>query len=93
MNEMTPWSIGAETNGVVSATEFGFVLGMASQIAEFMHAMSELTFVTIFAMSIFFERPAQFSFVPTRIDVVIPLIIPVSDVSVVYAQAAINFFR
>jgi hypothetical protein len=94
VNEVTPWSIGAETNGVISATEFGFVLGVAGQIAKFMHAMSKLTLVAVFAMSILLERPAQLSFITTRIDIVIPLIIPISDVcSVVYAQAAVDLFR
>lgn len=55
----SPRSVRTKSNAVESATQFRFIFGMTLQIAQLMHAMSKLTFITIFAFASFLEWTTQ----------------------------------
>jgi len=69
VDEMAPGSVGAESDCVECATQFCFVFGMASEGSEFIAAMSKLTLVAIFAVTIFFVWSAQFCLVSTGVHI------------------------
>jgi uncharacterized membrane protein len=48
---------------VKCAAQFCLVFGVALQVAQFVHAMSELTLITVFALASFFEWTTQFRLV------------------------------
>lgn len=50
-----------------SATQLGFVFWMTLQVAQLMRAMSELAFITVFALASFLEWTTQFRFVAVDI--------------------------
>ena len=66
---MAPWSVGAESNGMVCPAQFSFVFGMTIQGTQLLFTMGKLALVSILAVTILLEGPAQFSLVTRRIDI------------------------
>ena len=60
---MASGTVGTEANTVVGPTEVCLVFGMAGHGAEFLVAMGELTFVTVFASAVLLEGTTHLSFV------------------------------
>lgn len=58
-----PCAVGAEADAVKSATQFGLVLRVALQVAQFVKAVRKLAFVSVFAFASFFVGTAQFRLV------------------------------
>lgn len=58
-----PCAVGAESDAVKSATQFGLVLRVALQITQFVKAVGKLTFVSVFAFASFFVGTTQFRLV------------------------------
>lgn len=63
INKKLPRSIWTEANTVESSAQLCLIFWMTLQITQFMHAMSKLTFITIFAFSRFLKRTTKFRFV------------------------------
>jgi hypothetical protein len=59
----SPRSIRTEADAVKCAAQLGLVFWVTLQVAQFMHAMGELTFITIFAFTSFVERTTQLGLV------------------------------
>jgi len=68
VEEMAPGSVGAEADGVESAAELRFVLGVAAEVSEFVVAVSKLTFISVFTGAALLERPAQLGLVAAGVD-------------------------
>lgn len=59
----SPRPIRTEADAVKCATQFRLVFRVALQVAQLMHTVCELTFITVFAFASFFEWTAQFRLV------------------------------
>lgn len=55
VDEMTSWSVRAKANGVKCSAKFCFVFRMSCELPEFVHSMSKLALVAVFASSVLFE--------------------------------------
>lgn len=58
----------AEANAVERAAQFGLVLWMTLEVAQFLHAVRKLALVAVLALARFLERSAQLGFVSRRVD-------------------------
>lgn len=63
MDKVASWTIGAEANSVECSAELSLVLGVTGECAEVMTSVSKLALITIFAIAIFFKRPAELSLI------------------------------
>lgn len=68
VDKVAPGSVRAEPDAVERAAQFGLVLWMALEIAQFLHAVRELTLVAVFTLTRFLERSAKLGFVSRGID-------------------------
>jgi len=66
VDEVAARSVWAEADRVESATQLGLVLGMTSEVAQLVVAVSELALVAVFARAIFLVRPAKLGLVAGR---------------------------
>ena len=71
VDEMAPGTVGTETDRVIGSAEFSFVLGVTIQRTQFVGSVSKLALVSVLAVTVLLERPAQFSLVAGRIDVLV----------------------
>ena len=71
VNEMATRSIGAESDSVEGTAQFGFVLGMAIQVSQFVLSVSKLTLIPVFTMSTLFKGAAHLGLVARRVDVAV----------------------
>lgn len=56
VNEMATRAVRTEADTVECTTEFGFILGMTLQVAQFMHSVGKLAFLAVFAFAGFLKR-------------------------------------
>lgn len=63
VDKVATGTIRTETDTVECATEFGFVFGMTLQVAQFLDAVSKLTFISVFTFASFLKWSAQFGLV------------------------------
>lgn len=68
VDKVAPGSVRAEPDAMERTAQFGLVLGMALEIAQFLHAVRELALVAILTLTGFLERSAQLGFVSRSID-------------------------
>lgn len=68
VDKVAPGSIGTEPDTVERTAQLGLVLWMTLEIAQFLHAMRELTLVAVLTFTRFLERSAQLGFVSRGID-------------------------
>jgi hypothetical protein len=61
-----PCPIRTEAHAVKCAAQFRLVFWMALQVTQLMHAMSELTFITVFAFASFLEWTTKFRLVAKK---------------------------
>ena len=64
VNEMTTRPIGTEACRVEGATEFGLVLRVPGERAQFGEPMGKLAFFAVLASAILLKGPTQFGLVP-----------------------------
>lgn len=64
VDEVTPGSVRAEPDSMKRATEFRFVFGMTSKIAQFIVPVGELTFVSVLTGTGLLEWAAKLGLVP-----------------------------
>jgi len=64
VHEVTPFAVGTEPFRVEGPAEFGLVLWVPAEGAQFGHTMRELTLFAVLARAVLFERAAQFRLVP-----------------------------
>lgn len=69
VDEVAPRTVRAEPDRVEGPAELRLVLRMTSQVPQFVGAVSELAFVTVFTRSGLLERPAKFCLISTGIDI------------------------
>lgn len=63
MHEVTAWPVRTEADAVERTAQFGLVFRVALQIAQLLHAVRELTLVTVLALSRLLVRSAELGFV------------------------------
>lgn len=63
VHEVATWTIGTETAAVECTAQFGLVFWMTLQVAKLVHAVSKLTFLTVFTFAGFFEWATEFGLV------------------------------
>lgn len=68
VDKVAPGSVRTEPDTVERATQLGLVLWMTLEIAQFLHAMRELTLITVLTLTRFLEWSAQLGFVSRGID-------------------------
>lgn len=61
--DRSPCSVWTEADAVKCATQLGLVFGMTLQVAQLVHAMSELAFITVLAFASFLKWTTQFRLV------------------------------
>lgn len=68
VDKVAPGPVRAETDTVERTAQFGLVLWMTLEIAQFLHAVRELTLVAVLTLTRLLERSAQLGFVSRGID-------------------------
>jgi hypothetical protein len=67
MDKVASRTVWTEADTVVGATQVGLVLGMSRHNPQLLIAVSELTFVSVFASAVLLEWTTHFSFVTVGI--------------------------
>jgi hypothetical protein len=65
---MAAWTVGAESDGVVSTAEVGLVLGMSRDCSQFSDPVGKLTLLSVLAGAVLLERSTQLGLVAAGID-------------------------
>lgn len=68
VDKVAPGPVRAEADTVERTAQFGLVLWMTLEIAQFLHAVRELALVAVLTLTRFLERSAQLGFVSRGID-------------------------
>lgn len=68
MNEVAAWSVGAESDRVVCATQVGLVLGVSVDGPQLRMSVGELALVAVLAGSVLLVRSAQLRLVAAWVD-------------------------
>lgn len=68
VDKVAPGPVRTETDAVERTAQFGLVLWMTLEIAQFLHAVRELTLVAVLTLTRLLERSAQLGFVSRGID-------------------------
>lgn len=67
VNEVTTWTVWTKTDGVIGATQFGFVFRMSGQTSQFLDTVSELTLIAVFAYAKLLVWTTEFGLVTRRV--------------------------